>query len=149
MRFLLHIAICHEDMMVDPDSGQYHGSSPDEKALVNAAAQFKFKFIGTEFDVMSVHDEVSDEMYKFKVLHTCSFSSARKRMSIVVKEMQGEERILLLCKGADSVILRLLKSGQDELVNETTVNAENFANDGLRVLMFGQRELEPGIFTSW
>ena len=44
---------------------------------------------------------------RFKVLNVLEFSSARKRMSIVVQDIE-KGSILLLSKGADSVIFERL-----------------------------------------
>ena len=38
----------------------------------------------------------------YELLHILDFTSERKRMSILIKDQQGS--ILLLCKGADSII---------------------------------------------
>lgn len=39
---------------------------------------------------------------QFKLLNVCEFTSTRKRMSCIFKNEDGE--IILMCKGADSVI---------------------------------------------
>jgi magnesium-transporting ATPase (P-type) len=48
--------------------------------------------------------EVGKEVRKFRLLHTLEFSSERKRMSVIVEDGQG--KILLLCKGADDIIVQ-------------------------------------------
>lgn len=48
--------------------------------------------------------EVGKDVHKFKLLHTLEFSSQRKRMSVIVEDLQG--KILLLCKGADDIIVQ-------------------------------------------
>lgn len=54
-------------------------------------------------------------MLSFKLLNTLEFDSARKRMSVILKDMQSQE-IKLLCKGADSIIKeRLDLSGMNKL----------------------------------
>ena len=45
---------------------------------------------------------------EYKVLARIEFTSERKRMSIVVRDMKTQ-RIILYCKGADNVILKLLE----------------------------------------
>ena len=37
-----------------------------------------------------------------KLLYVCEFNSTRKRMSIIIRD--PENKIILMCKGADSVI---------------------------------------------
>ena len=44
---------------------------------------------------------------RFKMLNVLEFNSTRKRMSVVVKDLQTEE-IILLSKGADSIMLQLI-----------------------------------------
>lgn len=42
-------------------------------------------------------------MLQYKLLNTLEFDSTRKRMSVIVKDMETE-MIKIVCKGADSVI---------------------------------------------
>lgn len=82
----------------------YQSSSPDEKALVEAAAQFGFFFKKREYDDMQL--DVFGTPFKFAVLNTLEFSSDRKRMSVIVKSDFGDrERIFLLSKGAFGLTL--------------------------------------------
>ena len=46
---------------------------------------------------------------KFKLLNVIEFDSARKRMSVIVRKPDG--KILIVCKGADSIIEKRLKPG--------------------------------------
>lgn len=50
-----------------------------------------------------------DGVRKFKLLNLIEFDSDRKRMTVVVKT--PEDRILVICKGADSIIEKRLKAG--------------------------------------
>ena len=58
------------------------------------------------------------EELRFKLLNTLEFNSTRKRMSVVIKDMQTNE-ILLLSKGADSIMLPLI-SDQDQKMKDKT-----------------------------
>lgn len=51
-----------------------------------------------------------DGLRKYKLLNVIEFDSTRKRMSVVVKT--EEDKILVICKGADSIIEKRLKKGQ-------------------------------------
>jgi magnesium-transporting ATPase (P-type) len=42
------------------------------------------------------------KLHKYELLHVCEFTSTRKRMSVIVKDERG--RIILMCKGADSIV---------------------------------------------
>lgn len=59
------------------------------------------------------------------------------RMSVIVRDPQN--RLVLYCKGADSVIYERLASGQDELRERTREDMEVFANGGLRTLCIAYR----------
>ena len=81
----------------------YNASSPDELALVNGMRHFGFEFRDRDEDnniVISV--KKTQETLQYRVLHILEFNSDRKRISVIVKTSDG--RILLVCKGADSII---------------------------------------------
>ena len=54
-----------------------------------------------------------DGVRKYKLLNVIEFDSARKRMTVVVRT--DEDKILVICKGADSIIEKRLKPGQVNL----------------------------------
>jgi phospholipid-translocating ATPase len=58
-------------------------------------------------------------------------------MSVIVRDPQG--RLVLYCKGADSVIYERLASGQDDIKERTREDMEVFANGGLRTLCIAYR----------
>lgn len=53
-------------------------------------------------------------------------------MSVIVRDPSG--RLVLYCKGADSVIYERLADGQDMVRDRTREDMEAFANGGLRTL---------------
>lgn len=50
---------------------------------------------------------------KFQVLNVLEFNSTRKRMSVIVQDLL-DKKIMLLTKGADSVIENLLDLTKEE-----------------------------------
>ncbi len=87
---------------------KYESESPDEEALVKAAFQFGYKLKTRLSNAVGLQLPNNSNVH-FEVLHTLPFDSARKRMSVIVRNPQGN--IVLYCKGADSAILnRLAKS---------------------------------------
>ena len=54
-------------------------------------------------------------------------------MSVVVKTPEG--KIIVMTKGADSIIIPRLKEGQDELIEKTSEYLTDYANEGLRTLI--------------
>ena len=66
-------------------------------------------------------------------MNVIEFTSTRKRMTVIVKTPDG--RILVMTKGADSIIVPRLRNGQDELIKKTSRNLLSYANEGLRTLL--------------
>lgn len=87
---------------------RYEAESPDEAALVYAARAYKCSLVGRLPDQMTV-DLPHLGKLNFELLHTLGFDSTRKRMSVVVKHPLTEQ-ITVYTKGADSVIMDLIKS---------------------------------------
>lgn len=71
--------------------------------MVSFAKYMGYTFVEKDDDNYMVV-EVGKEVRKFRLLHTLEFSSERKRMSVIVEDRQG--KILLLCKGADDIIVQ-------------------------------------------
>ncbi|KAJ1564557.1 hypothetical protein HK096_007414, partial [Nowakowskiella sp. JEL0078] len=105
---------------------QYNAQSPDEAALVNAAKNIGIAFLHRDENHMTIN--VFGEIRTYIVLHVIEFNSDRKRMSVIIQRPEGE--IVLLCKGADSVIYeRLSKDQNRHVVDLTSRHLEQFAND--------------------
>jgi magnesium-transporting ATPase (P-type) len=47
--YLVFLSLCHT-IIIDARSGKFNASSPDELALVNAAKQFGYEFVGKDGD---------------------------------------------------------------------------------------------------
>ena len=99
---LLFLSVCHT-IVIDSKSGNYNSSSPDELALVNFAKQkgYEFKERDDE-DNCVIYNHNTNENEKYQLLNVCEFNSTRKRMSCIFKFPNGQ--IVLMCKGADSII---------------------------------------------
>lgn len=103
----------HKNLNSDKaDSIIYQSTSPDEDALIKAAQELGYimiernkGYIYLKSYPLGFQNEPIFE--KYKVLNTIDFSSSRKRMSIIVKF--PDNKICLICKGADNVILERLK----------------------------------------
>ena len=68
-------------------------------------------------------------------------------MSVVVRSPNGT--ILLLTKGADSVIFNRLDPYNNPLREITEEHLEEFARIGLRTLVLGMREVPPLEYEEW
>ncbi|KAG6675536.1 hypothetical protein I3842_15G108300 [Carya illinoinensis] len=146
-KFLRLLAICHTAIPdVDEETGRisYEAESPDEAAFVIAARELGFEFYERTQTSILLHE--FDPIYGTKVersyelLNILEFSSSRKRMSVIVRNKDG--KLLLLCKGADSVIFeRLAKNGR-EFEEKTKEHINEYADAGLRTLVLAYRELD-------
>lgn len=78
---------------------------------MQGAAYLGYKLIErtTEHIVVEVHGE----SLKYVLAATLEFNSDRKRMSIIVQT--PDETMLLMCKGADSIILARLSANEPGL----------------------------------
>ncbi|RMC01996.1 hypothetical protein DUI87_21158 [Hirundo rustica rustica] len=115
---------------------EYYASSPDEKALVEAASRVGVVFTGISGDSMEVKSLGKPERYK--LLHVLEFDPNRRRMSVIVESPSGEK--LLFTKGAESSILPRSKSGE---IDKTRIHVDEFALKGLRTLCVAYRRFTP------
>lgn len=136
--FFSVLALCHTVLTsIDPETHaiEYKAQSPDEAALVQAAADVGFIFRGRDREILSLQTPFSEELEKYELLNILEFTSARKRMSVVLRKQDGEDsRLFLLSKGADNVIFERLKPGSEELKQTTEKHLDEFASEGLRTL---------------
>ncbi|KAJ4836270.1 Phospholipid-transporting ATPase 10, partial [Turnera subulata] len=113
-------------------------------AFVIAARELGFEFYERTQTSISLHelDLFSGRKVErhYKLLNIIEFSSARKRMSVIVRNEEG--KLLLLCKGADSVMFERLAKNAQEFENQTKEHISEYADAGLRTLVLGYRELD-------
>ena len=153
-QFLLALALCHtvvpEVNTADPNLPFYLASSPDEAALVQAAAALNYGFLKRHPHMVTVRyrnrKTGNFEQVDYELLDVLDFDSDRKRMSVIVKFPDG--KIVLICKGADTVIVERLGPSQGYL-DVTLAQLEEFALKGLRTLCVASTELSPDVYAKW
>ncbi|XP_042020590.1 putative phospholipid-transporting ATPase 9 [Salvia splendens] len=152
LKFFRLLAVCHTALPdVDENTGKvtYEAESPDEAAFVIAAREIGFEFF--KRTQTSVHvkewDPVSRERveWSYKLLNVLEFDSSRKRMSVIVRNEEG--KLLLFCKGADSVMFERLAENGREYEKETREHVNEYADTGLRTLILAYRELSEEEYT--
>lgn len=153
MRYLECLGLCHTIIPENKNDEKlgsyinYNASSPDELALVNAARHFGFSF--TERDenqCMVVENRILGSVQKFELLNVIEFDSARKRMTVIVKT--PEDKIMVICKGADSIIEKRLRKDHDYL-KISNEYLEEYANTGLRTLMIAYKYVDSDYYADW
>ncbi|CDO94169.1 unnamed protein product [Kluyveromyces dobzhanskii CBS 2104] len=117
--FILSLALCHTCLPKRSydadDSIVYQSSSPDELALVTAARDMGYVVTNRNASTLSITTypngfENQPVIEDYEVLENINFDSQRKRMSVAVKMPNDPNRVLLICKGADNVILERLRN---------------------------------------
>lgn len=129
----------------------YEAESPDELALVDAAYKYGCRLLRR-----SLHNILiflpGYGLCEFEVLHVLPFDSNRKRMSIIVRHPETQEKILY-CKGADSAILDNLTRAVDDKTKlrifRTQQQLNNYSKKGLRVLCMAKRVLSDTEYEDW
>ncbi|KAF7187235.1 putative phospholipid-transporting ATPase DNF3 [Pseudocercospora fuligena] len=115
---ILSMAVCHtclpERVEEDDDDSKisFQASSPDELALVRAAQELGYLAYERDAAILKLklYPNGMDEepVYEnYEILDVIEFSSKRKRMSVLVRLPDG--KIVVICKGADSVIMKRLR----------------------------------------
>ncbi|KAF8163678.1 hypothetical protein B0H34DRAFT_649957 [Crassisporium funariophilum] len=153
INFFRVLSLCHTALAAtDPVTGniEYKAQSPDEAALVRAASDMGFVFLGKDKDTLSIRTPVSAEVEKYELLDILEFTSARKRMSVVLRRLgEGDRGLLLLTKGADNVIFERLRPGEEDLKEETENHLSEFAKSGLRTLTLAYKTIPDHEYESW
>ncbi|RCH88679.1 hypothetical protein CU098_004406, partial [Rhizopus stolonifer] len=162
VHFFSALALCHTVIPEIPDEEKpnqidYKAQSPDEAALVATARDMGFTFVAREQDNVLV--DIMGEQRTFQLLHVLEFNSTRKRMSVIMRS-PVDGQVILLCKGADSVIYERLSTGIEALTDkasqeqvrvreETLQHLATFANEGLRTLCIASRVIEEEEYEAW
>ncbi|KAK4255533.1 hypothetical protein QN277_008521 [Acacia crassicarpa] len=146
VRFLTVMAICNTVIPTRSKIGDilYKAQSQDEDALVNAAARLHMVFFNKNGNILEV--KFNSTILNYEILDTLEFTSDRKRMSVVVKDCQNGN-ILLLSKGADEAILPFVRAGQQ--TRNFIEAVEQYAHLGLRTLCLAWRELKEDEYQQW
>ena len=82
----------------------------------------------------------------YKLLNLIEFDSTRKRMTVVVRT--PEDKILVICKGADSIIEKRLRPNQ-AILKKTQGFLDAYAKQGLRTLLIASKEISEQEYDDW
>ncbi|KMZ61764.1 putative Phospholipid-transporting ATPase [Zostera marina] len=153
--FFRCLAICHTVLPegdLSPEKIIYQAASPDEAALVTAAKNFGFFFYRRTPTMIMVRESHIEKMGKiqdisYEILNVLEFNSTRKRQSVICRYPNG--RLVLYCKGADTVIYERLVDGNHNIKRVTREHLEQFGSSGLRTLCLAYKELSNELYGSW
>lgn len=146
-KFFRLLALCHTAIPEEEETTgkvSYEAESPDEAAFVVAARELGFEFYRrrqTSISLRELDPESKRRVERvYQVLNVLEFNSSRKRMSVIVRDEEG--KILLLCKGADSVMFERLSKDSSSFEEATWKHVNEYADAGLRTLILAYRELD-------
>ncbi|KAG4948017.1 hypothetical protein JHK82_041192 [Glycine max] len=88
-----------------------------------------------------------DDGAQYKILNLLDFTSKRKRMSVIVRDEEGN--IILFCKGADSIIFDRLSKNGKMCLEATTRHLNEYGEAGLRTLALAYRKLDDQEYSDW
>uniref|UniRef100_A0A3B5BMY6 Phospholipid-transporting ATPase IC n=1 Tax=Stegastes partitus TaxID=144197 RepID=A0A3B5BMY6_9TELE len=123
----------------------YQAQSPDEGALVTAARNFGFVFRSRTPETVTLMEMGRKVIYE--LVAVLDFNNVRKRMSVIVRSPDG--KLLLLCKGADTIVYERLHPSCDNLMKVTTNHLNEYAGDGLRTLVLAYKDLDKSYLEEW
>lgn len=124
----------------------YQGESPDEQALVYAAASYGFMLIERTSGYIVI--DVQGKRMRFNVLGLHEFDSDRKRMSVILGF--PDKTVKVFVKGADTSMFSIIdKSLSLTIVRATEAHLHTYSSLGLRTLVIGVRELSSSEFEQW
>ena len=141
------LALCNNvQPCVDNEGKRFlQSSSPDEIALVEQVETMGFKIEKRNRECIVLKEPSSaDELQKYQILENFPFSSARKRMGIILR-IHKTGKLIYMLKGADTTIRDKVERNADMVVEE----ADNLAREGLRTLAFCYKFVEEADYQAW
>eukprot|EP00850_Spirogloea_muscicola_P023558 SM000367S13680 [mRNA] locus=s367:22140:28006:+ [translate_table: standard] len=146
------LAVCHTAIPEEEDGQiKYEAESPDEAAFVIAAREVGFEFIRRTQSSVVVREPSQDGRAtierEYQLLNLLEFNSTRKRMSVVVRDPDGH--LMIMCKGADSVIFERLARNGLQYLEATKEHLKRYGEAGLRTLAIAFAPLTDEQYAVW
>jgi magnesium-transporting ATPase (P-type) len=69
-------------------------------------------------------------------------------MTVIVKSLE-DEKIRVMCKGADSIIIPLLSSRSGKRIDKTKEYLDSFSKEGLRTLVIAEKIVSEEFYKEW
>jgi phospholipid-translocating ATPase len=150
LEFLRTLALNND---VVPSTGRdggrvYKASSPDEEALVKAAAAYGVALVQREGDDVTIEALRHEARETYRQLACFEFSSDRKRMSVILRNLATQE-LRLYCKGADDMVMARLAPGQEAAARGTQAQIDAYASAGLRTLVYAYKDLSEAQYATF
>ena len=150
--FWTALSLCHTCSVEinEKDVEEYICVSPDSIELVKAAkAQgWAYEESGNPNIKLVKVGDFAPEKKEYEKLQIIEFNSDRKRETISVKTPEG--KIILYCKGADSIIeQRLSNKTNSQILKQSKYYVDKFSAQGLRTLFIAMKVMSNKEYTSF
>lgn len=133
--------MCHTVQIDETANEKYQASSPDEFSFIKFCCKLGIIYEGDEKDgktsKMIRTINFKNTKLKYELLQVLEFDSTRKRMSVVVRDLQSN-KIILFCKGAESSVLPKCVTGSVETCD---ADIKKFGEFGWRTLVLTYKVL--------
>ena len=148
--FWTALSLCHTCSVEINEKGieEYICVSPDSIELVKAAKSqgWMYEESGNPIKKSVKVGDFDTELRNYEKLQIIEFSSDRKRETIIVKTPEG--KIILYCKGADSIIEQRLSSNTSkQILEQCKYFVDKFSAQGLRTLFIAMKVLSNKEYT--
>lgn len=141
VKFFEILALCHTVQIDENAKERYQASSPDEFSFIQYCLKLDIIYEGEDKDpnssAMIRKIIFKNSTLRFKVLQVFEFDATRKRMSVVLEDMQTK-KIVLFCKGAETSIFPICTQGS---IQKCRDDIDTFAIKGWRTLALSYKYL--------
>ena len=139
--FFQILSVCHTVQIDNQAKERYQASSPDEFSFIKYCIKLGIIYEGEDKDpnssAMIRKIIFKNSTLRYKVLQVFEFDSTRKRMSVILEDMQTN-KIVLFCKGAETSIFPCCTKGNIQSCKD---DIDTFALKGWRTLALSYRYL--------
>lgn len=158
--FMVGLSSCHSAVTnINKENDlAYQTNSPDEKCILIHSAKYGYYFYGRKNEKITILDydldgqviliNIKGKQHVFEIVDFIEFTSARKKMSVVVRDLR-DGKLRVISKGADSVICDSLKESEKNELKSINSKLSELAETGLRTLTFGYKEIDAKDFIEW
>jgi phospholipid-translocating ATPase len=141
IKLLEVLYLCHTVQIDNNAKEKYQASSPDEYSFIKFCIKLGIIYEGEDKDpdssAMIRKILYKDQTLKYKVLQVLEFDSTRKRMSVIVEDVQTNE-VILFCKGAEVNVFPCCSKGDIQSCKDVI---DEFARKGWRTLALAYKPL--------
>ena len=139
------LAICHNVTPVKTDSEiTFQASSPDEIAFVKYAENYGLTLYHRTENSIWIELE-RDVIEQYVILEIFPFSSATKRMGIIIQH-PGTGMLTFYLKGAEDVMKEKI---HEKFMSKALEECENLGREGLRTLIISRKQINLQEYRQW